>query len=84
MKRMMIGAYDYYNFEYFGGFQHSRVSFLDKIFTQPYQIPPIMTIGTQSLLKWTKKFLYFLFFFQNAQLWQGLYFQTNGENLLQS
>ena len=62
MKRMMIGAYDYYNFEYFGGFQHSRVSFLDKIFTQPYQIPPIMTIGTQSLLKWTKKILYFLFF----------------------
>ena len=62
MKRMMIGAYDYYNFEYFGGFQHSRVSFLDNIFTQPYQIPPIMTIGTHSLLKWTKNILHFFFF----------------------
>ena len=44
-----------------GGFQHSRVSFLDKIFTQPYQIHTTNN-DNWNTLKWTKFFFYFLSF----------------------
>ena len=63
MKRMMIGAYDYYNFEYFGRFQHSRVSFLDKIFTQPYQIHTTNNDNWNTIILKRTKFFFLLSFF---------------------